>query len=389
MKITDFAVYKNDGTYWTPAEVQLIAASMGDTIPTGTLNSLQQRMRYVYKEPNGIGVFVFPWRNQNITRLTPIEYNDYLKLIKPTTDNLKPGTKVKIVDKWTDKTNQNREGKMDDWLGKTVTINYNFGNYNIKETTDWNFNIHCFQCLVQPEIDENYKSTNSIIEGNKMTREINTILSPRAVGKSLMATALAEMLSDDIFKCMTSKPRGKYLSLKIKNGVANARSLIYQAESTGINDPRPYIQEIIAAEKKALKQKIVDLNLYTVSYGYNIKLASLIECGKILQKAVYENPSVEMGLKDCIAMYKLLDELTILDVVITRAEETRTAYECPYKWIAKFLTAENLNVPKEKVLFDSNKLTITLKNGWLKLNNHREIYKIDIKLDVKTGTYYI
>lgn len=388
MKITDFAVYKNDGTYWTPGEVQLIAASMGDTTPTGTLNSVQQRMRYVYKDHTGIEVH--PWMSQNITGLTPIEYTDYLKLIKPTADNLKPGTRVKIVDKWTDSTNQNLEGEMDNWLGKTVTINtkWPLAIYGIKEAPYWKFNIHCFQCLVHPEIDENYKSTNSIIEGNEMTREIKKV-SPRAVGKSLMATALAEMMADDIFKCMTSKPRGQYLSLKIKNGVANARSLIYQAESTGINDPRPYIQEIIAAEKKALKQKIVDLNLSAINYGYNIKLASLVECGKILQKAVYENPSIEMGLKDCIAMYKLLDELMILDVIITRAEETRTAYECPYKWIAKFLTAENLNVPKEKVLFKSNKLTITLKNGWLKLNNHREIYKIDIKLDVKTGTYYI
>lgn len=387
MKITDFAVYKNDGTYWTPEEVQLIQYSMKDTNPVYSLNWISERIQYVYKKPNGTEVF--PWMTQDITGLTPIEYNDYLKLIRPTADNLKPGTKVKIVDKWTDSTNQNREGAMDDWLGKIVTIKGKLLTYGIKETTSWNFNIHCFQCLVQPEINENYKSTNSIIEGNEMTREFKQVLS-RAADKSLMVTALADMLSDDIFKYMTSKPKGKYLSLKIKNGVANARSLIYQAELTGIKDPRPYIQEIIATEKKALKQKIVDLNLYTVNYGYNIKLASLIECGKILQKAVYENPSIEMGLKDCIAMYKLLDELTILDVVITRAKETRTAYECQYKWIAKFLTAENLNVPKEKVLFESNKLTITLKNGWLKLDNHKEgTYKIDIKLDVKTGTYYI
>lgn len=177
--------------------------------------------------------------------------------------------------------------------------------------------------------------------------------------------------------------QGKYLSLKVKDGEANVRNLIYQAYATGINDPRPYIQELISNEKKRLKQVLNSLDLASINYGFNIKLASLIAHGKQLQNEFYNNPDFELSLTRCINIYNLTDELhTFLEMQNT---------EDPYKWIADYLTPKLLDVPTPKVLFKSNKLTIKLQDGCLYYTDHKSNieYKAEIKLDLKSNTYYI
>ena len=184
---------------------------------------------------------------------------------------------------------------------------------------------------------------------------------------------------------------GKYLSLKIKDGEANTRSLIFQAYTTGINDPRPFIKELINSEKKLLKKTINDINLYSIEYGYNVKLASLVSFGKQLKQKLYDDTNYELSLRECINIYLSLDESEQFHIAKEIHEEIKLQWIDPYTWIKDYLTTAVLSVPKPKVLFDSNKLKIHIKDGYIylfekKLNMES---RAEIKLDVKSNTYYI
>ncbi len=78
-------------------------------------------------------------------------FNPKPKIVKQ--DSYKVGDKVKIVDAWTGLTNENSDGEMDKWLGKTMTIRDNSGyNYRMIEDLEdsctfggWYWNKHCIE----------------------------------------------------------------------------------------------------------------------------------------------------------------------------------------------------------------------------------------------------
>lgn len=184
---------------------------------------------------------------------------------------------------------------------------------------------------------------------------------------------------------------GKYLSLKIKDGEANIRSLIFQAYTTKINDPRPFIKVLINQEMKRLKQTLNDISLYSIDYGYNVKLASLVSFGIILQQKLYADINYELSLWECVNIYLLLDELEQFHRAKEVHEEMKLQWIDPYTWIKDYLTHQVLSIPKPKVLFNSNKLKIYIKDGHIylfekKLNMES---RAEIKLDVKSNTYSI
>ncbi len=74
---------------------------------------------------------------------------------------LSPGMRVKIVDKWNQNCNRNPDGRMDKYLGKIVTIlEVLYGAAIIEEDTDdgpshqgghWRWNEYCFDYIVYDE----------------------------------------------------------------------------------------------------------------------------------------------------------------------------------------------------------------------------------------------
>ena len=184
---------------------------------------------------------------------------------------------------------------------------------------------------------------------------------------------------------------GKYLSLKINNGEANVRELIYQAYYAEIKDPRPYVQDLISNEKDRLKSVVISLDLDTIQYGYNIKLATLVNETKKFQQQLEINSSMELDNLTCIYIYTILDEIAILNAMQSHAEDNKLEYKDPYIWVAKYLTDSVLNSPKSTTLFISNKLHIYIKDGYVHYNEHKtgRTYRAIIKLDIKSNTYYI
>lgn len=178
------------------------------------------------------------------------------------------------------------------------------------------------------------------------------------------------------------KLKGKYLSLKIKNNKANVRELVFQAFYTNIQDPRPYITNLLLQEKVELLEKVKRTDLTLVNYGYNIKLARLLRSVK--QLTVVEEAS-ELSLASCITIYTFFDELK------EYTAQTTSVATCPYNWIAGYLVSDILDVPATKTLFTSNKYTIYIKDGSIYLDDFKtnNLYSVDIKLDVNTNTYTI
>lgn len=96
--------------------------------------------------------------------------------------DLRPGMRVKIIDKWVQNCNQNQDGRMDKYLGKIVTIlEVLYGSAIIKEDTGegprhqnghWRWNKYCLDYIVcdEDEFEDFEASTDkeilSLILGN-------------------------------------------------------------------------------------------------------------------------------------------------------------------------------------------------------------------------------
>ena len=88
-------------------------------------------------------------------------------------DNLPVGTEVKIVDKWSDETNQNSMGNMDRYLGYTYPIlRQTYAGYNLSipedsgcifDGTKWHFNKYCFKAIRLPDTEYWYEIKNGEI----------------------------------------------------------------------------------------------------------------------------------------------------------------------------------------------------------------------------------
>ena len=388
MKITDYAVYKDDKQPWTVDEVTIIARTMGDFSLIEVTTYKTNKFCY-YREGES-----YPWNSQDISDKTPISYTDYLKLITPTKDNIKVGSKVLIVDKWVHGCYPNEEGKMDKYLNTIVTISdvsqskyYGIVCSIEEDSGTWTWHLPSFKCLVLPEV---IKPTNGIPLCWHMSRQAGKSISIDSMIK-LKDLLKQEKPMTNLFEQLLSPRKGKYLSLKINNGQANVRSLIHQAHATGIDDPRPYIKSLISAEMKRLKQEIAGLDLDTIQYGFDVRLATLVNASKKLQQDIYNAPDTSITHSDCTHIYKLLDEVAILKAKQQAATDLGMSYIDPYAWIAPYLTPANLNIPKAKTLFISNKFHIYIKDGYVGFEDFKTEtrYKAEIKLDVASNTYYI
>lgn len=106
----------------------------------------------------------------------------------------KVGDKVRIIDKWVDGCNQNREGRMDKWLGKVMTIRSIYDNraYQMEEDRTeflgdgWLWNDKCIAGLA-----DNYKIVITINGKETLARLYD--------GAKVIKTAVAKCSPDDTF----------------------------------------------------------------------------------------------------------------------------------------------------------------------------------------------
>ena len=118
------------------------------------------------------------------------------------------GDKVKIVDKWNEHTYQNRDGEMDKWLGKVMTIREitPWGSYFMEEDetehcgTGWLWNDACIEGLAKVNkfnVGERYKvGANALVEAGN-TIEITGVDCNRVYYKTIEAVAGSNKVSDD------------------------------------------------------------------------------------------------------------------------------------------------------------------------------------------------
>lgn len=202
--------------------------------------------------------------------------------------------------------------------------------------------------------------------------------------KLATAAALLKFMSEPTPIRKSSK--GKYLSLSIKNGQSNVKSLIHQAAYTGIKDPRPYIKDLIQRELNRLTTDVSTMNLESIDYGFNIKLASQVSYFKGLKAALAKNDITGMDIQDAVNFYNFKKELVSY-------EKARIANNnvCPYLWVSNHLKADVLDKPGLHTLFVSNNIIILAKDGKLSFESTKESkkYSVNIKLNVATGLYSI
>jgi hypothetical protein len=156
--------------------------------------------------------------------------------------------------------------------------------------------------------------------------------------KLATAAALLKFMGESTLRRQSSK--GKYLSLSIKNGQSNVKSLIHQAMYTGIKDPRPYIKDLIQRELNRLTTDVSTMNLESIDYGFNIKLASQVSYFKGLKVALAKNDITTMDIQDAVNFYNFKKELVSY-------EKARIANNniCPYLWVSNHLKADVLKRP--------------------------------------------
>jgi hypothetical protein len=202
--------------------------------------------------------------------------------------------------------------------------------------------------------------------------------------KLATAAALLKFMSEPTPRRQSSK--GKYLSLSIKNGQSNVKSLIHQAMYTGIKDPRPYIKDLIQRELNRLTTDVSTMNLESIDYGFNIKLASQVSYFKGLKAALAKNDITGMDIQDAVNFYNFKKELVSY-------EKARISNNnvCPYLWVSNHLKADVLDKPGLHTLFVSNNIIIIAKDGKLSFESTKESkkYSVNIKLNVATGVYSI
>jgi hypothetical protein len=237
-----------------------------------------------------------------------------------------------------------------------------------------------FKSLLERSLGRTSRKTVAIDSLMKITGE-KTMTSQN---KLAAAAALLKFMGESTLRRQSSK--GKYLSLSIKNGQSNVKSLIHQAAYTGIKDPRPYIKDLIQRELNRLTTDVSTMNLESIDYGFNIKLASQVSYFKGLKAALAKNDITMMDIQDAVNFYNFKKELVSY-------EKARIANNnvCPYLWVSNHLKADVLDKPGLHTLFVSNNIIIIATDGKLSFESTKESkkYSVNIKLNVATGVYSI
>lgn len=198
------------------------------------------------------------------------------------------------------------------------------------------------------------------------------------VGASAHLLAMMNGIMDGV--CFKPQ-REKFLTLKVKDGIANAKSLIYQAHSTDIEDPRQFIKDIISAEVKRVEVAILATSFDLVNYSFNIKLAAQVAYFTKL-KAELTTGSYKLDLENIINFYEFQKELLTYENAKARNNDI-----CPFNWIKDHLTHDKINKPGKHRLFTSNKIRIYIENGEIHYHTNYAKYMTDIKFNPELNQF--
>lgn len=413
-----YAVYKQDGSPWTQEEYEVVSHLMGDKGTVDGVTYKARKLKYIYTLEDINRITCFMHYDQNISSKISITLSDFLDLI-----NYKDLALINKDNYWTFQqletiaklTGLNRAGpelehdipnKEYVYYGKMNGGFYCWHNQNTTKVIEEHitFPYHLLEELVDLKKPKNLCSEfikpeglifKSLFERGLGFTPLKTVAIDslmKITGEKTMtpqnklatAAALLKFMSEPTPIRKASK--GKYLSLSIKNGQSNVKSLIHQAMYTGIKDPRPYIKDLIQRELNRLTTDVSTMNLESIDYGFNIKLASQVSYFKGLKAALDKNDITTMDIQDAVNFYNFKKELVSY-------EKARIANNnvCPYLWVSTHLKSDVLDKPGLHTLFASNNIVILAKDGKLSFESIKEAkkYSVNIKLNVATGLYSI
>ena len=420
-ELKQYAVYKSSGIPWTQLQYELISYLMSDKNPLLKARDETFQRKYIYIDEDNDGCFMF--YGQIITNRVPIEFKDFLALV----DYKQLAFFKKDKSYWTfdelldieKKTGLNRGGpKSEHSPNSNKYVFYSEYKHEVYCWMDQNskdletrieFPFHLLDTLVQMKMPTNLCSeiTTSSYRTERAVHNAFSIPA-RQHGKTVAIDSLMKIIGDTkmtnkdkigasahmiaMTKFMSglnpfdqvkllSKPREKFLTLKVKDGVANAKSLIYQAYSTDIEDPRQFIKDIISAEIKRVETAILASSFDLVSYGFNIKLAAQVAY-LTRTKADLTAGNTELDLYDVITFYEFEKE----NASYSRSRE-RNEDICPFNWIKDHLTHDKINKPGKHRLFTSNKIRIFIKNGELHYHTNDAEFNVDIKFNPESNQF--
>lgn len=412
-----YAVYKQDGSPWTQEEYEVVSHLMGDK-DTVELSIRTVKRKYIYTDSSSC----FAHGDQNTTGKTHITLSNFLDLIDykdlalSNRDNYWTFQQLETIAKLTGLNKAGPELEHDvtsrDYVYYSESRSgfYCWDNQNTIKVIEEHitFPYHLLEELVElktkkpknlcsdfeglvfkPEqfkfmLNFGVKAPLNLVSITDTLTKITGEKTMTSQNKLAAAAALLKFMGEPTPIRKSSK--GKYLSLSIKNGQSNVKSLIHQAMYTGIKDPRPYIKDLIQRELNRLTTDVSTMNLESIDYGFNIKLASQVSYFKGLKAALAKNDITGMDIQDAVNFYNFKKELVSY-------EKARISNNnvCPYLWVSNHLKADVLDKPGLHTLFVSNNIIIIAKDGKLSFESTKESkkYSVNIKLNVATGLYSI
>lgn len=425
-ELRQYAVYKSSGTPWTQLQYELVSYLMSDKNPILKARDEPLQRKYIYIDEDNDGCFMF--YGQIITNRVPIEFKDFLALVDyKQLAFFKQDKSYWTFDELLDiekKTGLNRGGPK---LEHSPTSNkYVFYSEYKHEVYCWinqhskdletriEFPYHLLDTLVQMKMPiipvPNLCSEIAAPTSYKLLIPTAPFSIPtRQHGKTVAIDSLMKIIGDikmtnkdkigasahllgiakfqesfnltSMFLGNANPVREKFLTLKVKDGVANAKSLIYQTHSTGIKDPRQFIKDIISAEIKRVETAILTSSFDLVSYGFNIKLAAQVAY-LTRTKADLTAGNTELDLYDVITFYEFEKE----NASYSRSRE-RNEDICPFNWIKDHLTHDKINKPGKHRLFTSNKIRVFIKNGEIHYHTNDAEFNVDIKFNPESNQF--
>ena len=357
---------------WTLDQLLIIANSMGDKRVKNITEVGSSKTNPVYCRDNEDGVYNWSIQKNGFKDRILISYEEYLKLIKPGPYKIKKGSIISVNTTFTE-------------LIEVDIISTNYVRTKSGEIHFYNnlFSIVDDRPAVElnkvTDVTESFAQVARLAVGQSpICPEILNPNQTQSKGKTMKS--MKEFF--EMLKAGASNSDGKYLSLIIKNGEANVKSLIHQAYYAQIKDPRPYIKQLISRELNRLTSDLNTLNLENIDYGFNIKLASQVAYFKGF-KAQAAKTNEDMDIEVAVNYYNFKKELA----TYTAARALTENNVCPFAWVKDHLTPANLNKPGKHTLYTSNKIVIWLKDGKLYFKNSDAIYAIPVKLTVSTNSY--
>lgn len=367
---------------WTVDQLLIIANSMGDKRVKNISEVGSSKTNPVYCRDNEDGVYNWSIQINGFKDRKQISYEDYLKLIKPGPYKVKRGSIISVNTTFTE-------------LIEVDIVSTNYVRTKSGERYFYNNLFSIVDDRPAVELNKITDVASTLPNNGELTKEqlkeivkdmfnspiCSEVLNPNQTqSKGKTMKSMAEFF--EMLKAGASNSDGKYLSLIIKNGEANVKSLIHQAYYAQIKDPRPYIKQLISRELNRLTSDLNTLNLENIDYGFNIKLASQVAYFKGF-KAQAAKTNEDMDIEVAVNYYNFKKELA----TYTAARAATENNVCPFAWVKNHLTPANLNKPGKHTLFTSNKIVIWLKDGKLYFKNSDAIYAIPVKLTVSTNSY--